>query len=181
MALTATLYRFTLEVSDITRGVYETLEMRVPMHPSESMSYLMARLLAFALNATEGLEFSPGGLSDTDAPAITLAGRHGTPALVIEIGSPMPRRLHKAMKATDALKVYTYKNIESLLTEVRAEKVHHAEEIEFYYLDPKFLEELSLVLKRDNRWAILHDEGRLTVHVGEMAFETEIVRRTTES
>lgn len=178
MALTATLYRFTIEVSDITRGNYETLDLRVAMHPSESMPYFVTRVLAYVLNSTEGLEFSSGGLSDTEVPAMALLGRHGSTDLVIEIGSPTARRLHKTMKSCDRLKVYTYKNIESLLAEVRAEKVHKAEEIEFFALDPKFLEDLAARLKKDNRWSILHDEGQLTVYVGEGSFITEVVKRS---
>jgi uncharacterized protein YaeQ len=178
VALTATLYRFTIEVSDISRGVYETLELRVAMHPSESLPYLLSRVLAFALNTQEGLEFSSGGLSDTETPAITLPGPHGTPSLVIEIGSPTARRLHKAMKGCESLKVYTYKNLDSLLTEIRSEKVHHADRIEFYALEQRVLDDLGQSLKRDNRWSLLHDEGQLTVHVGDVSFTTEVVRRS---
>ncbi len=176
MALTATLYRFTLELSDITRGVYQTLDLRVAMHPSESMPYLLTRVMAYALNFTEGLEFSPGGLSDTESPAITLAGPHGASALAIEVGSPGAKRLHKAMKRCEAMKVYTYKHPDNLLAEMRAEKIHRADEIELYALEARFLDEVATVLKRDNRWALLHDEGHVTLHVGEASYETDIQR-----
>src|ERR1700722_14698215 len=50
MANLATLYRFKLSVSDVDRGVYEDLDFRVPMHPSENAAYLLSRVLAYALN-----------------------------------------------------------------------------------------------------------------------------------
>ena len=64
MALPATLRKFSIALADSDRGVYEQLEWRVPQHPSESERYLVARLLARALEHAEGLEFSKGGVSD---------------------------------------------------------------------------------------------------------------------
>ncbi|MES3037442.1 MAG: YaeQ family protein, partial [Bdellovibrionota bacterium] len=51
MALPSTLYRFKIDLSDIERGVYEQLEFRVAQHPSESLVYLLTRVLAYVLNA----------------------------------------------------------------------------------------------------------------------------------
>jgi uncharacterized protein YaeQ len=69
MALASTLYRFRIDLSDVDRGVYETLDFRIAQHPSETTTYLLTRVLAYALNTQPGLEFSSGGLSDPDAPA----------------------------------------------------------------------------------------------------------------
>ncbi|MGH9750400.1 MAG: YaeQ family protein, partial [Candidatus Polarisedimenticolia bacterium] len=41
MALTATMHAFDIELADADRGVYETLELRVARHPSESVEYLL--------------------------------------------------------------------------------------------------------------------------------------------
>ena len=41
-------------------------------HPSESDEYLVARVLAYCLEYTEGIEFSNGGLSDPDEPPIAV-------------------------------------------------------------------------------------------------------------
>ncbi|MEK7355635.1 MAG: YaeQ family protein, partial [Bdellovibrionota bacterium] len=126
MAQTATLYRFCLDVSDIDRDFYESLDLRVAMHPSEIPHYLLTRILAFALNSKRGLEFSPGGLSDTDAPCIRCLSDNGTLDGWIEVGNPSARKLHKAAKAARDVKVYTYKDPKSLLEEIAAEKVHRA-------------------------------------------------------
>ena len=63
MALTATIHHFTIELSHADRGVYESLDLRVARHPSESAEFLCARVLAFCLEQREGLAFSKG-LSD---------------------------------------------------------------------------------------------------------------------
>ena len=46
MALGATVHRFQIDLSDVDRGVYEALDLRVARHPSESVPYLLTRTLA---------------------------------------------------------------------------------------------------------------------------------------
>jgi len=36
MALSATIYHFDVRLSDVDRAVYETLELKLAKHPSES-------------------------------------------------------------------------------------------------------------------------------------------------
>lgn len=174
MALTVTLYRFQIELSDIPRGIYETLDFRVAQHPSEALPYMLTRVLAYALNTQEGLAFAPTGLHDPDAAAISIDSPNGGFELLIEIGSPSARKLHKATKTARNVKVYTYKNPESLMTDIRTEKVHRAEEIEVFSLAPAFLTQLGEVLKRDNRWAILFDDGTISVQVGDTSIAGEL-------
>ena len=54
MALTATIYNFDIELADSDRHVYESLNLRVARHPSESEEYLVTRLLAYLLEYAEG-------------------------------------------------------------------------------------------------------------------------------
>jgi uncharacterized protein YaeQ len=174
VALTATIYRFQIELSDITRGVYETLDLRVAQHPSEHLPYLLTRVIAFALNYQEGLAFSTTGLSDPDAAAISVPAANGGVELLIEVGSPSARRLHKASKLSPQVKVYTYKNRDQLVKDLREEKIHRLQDIGFFALSPKFLDELGECLKRDNRWGMLVDEGQITLHVGEQSVTGEL-------
>lgn len=174
MSITATLYRFQIDLSDIERGVYELLDFRVAQHPSEHLPYLLTRVLAFILNFQEGLTFSPAGLHNPDDPAISIPDTHSGHKLVIEIGSPAAKRLHKATKSSMAVKVYTYKNPEALLRELREEKIHRVEEVDFFSVDPIFLEEVATLLKRDNRWSVLFNDGRVTIQSGEVSVSGEL-------
>ncbi len=47
MALTATIYNLRIDLADIDRGIYETLEICVPRHPSETIEYMFMRVVAF--------------------------------------------------------------------------------------------------------------------------------------
>src|SRR5579859_6171043 len=87
LALTSTLYRFTIDLSDVDRNLYQTLEFRAAMHPSESLPFFVTRVLAYILNYQEGLEFS-GGISTPDEPPIRIVGLTGNLDLWIDIGNP---------------------------------------------------------------------------------------------
>lgn len=71
MALKATIYKAELEVVDMDRNYYATHRLTLACHPSETAERLMIRLLAFALNAHEQLEFGKG-ISDSDEPDLWL-------------------------------------------------------------------------------------------------------------
>jgi uncharacterized protein YaeQ len=180
LASQATLYRFRLNLSDIDRSFYETIDIRVPMHPSESEDYLMTRVLAFALNFEDALEMMPG-LCTGDDPAIRLLGQNGETLKWIDIGSPSSRRIHKASKASRSVRIYTYKNPENLKKEAAGETVHRASEIEIYALDPDFLKQLASNLKRDNSWSIIHDGGELVITIGEETYMGSIAAHRLET
>jgi uncharacterized protein YaeQ len=162
----ATLYRFRISVSDIERSFYEDLDFRAAMHPSENEAYLLTRVLAYALNYESGLEFAPG-LCTGDEPAIHAPDGRGGIGRWIEIGNPAPRKLHKAAKSSSVVRVYTYKDPENLKREAARETIHRASEIEIFALKESFLAELAALLKRDNSWTLIHDQGELVVTVGD--------------
>ena len=99
MALSATICRFHFELSDVDRGVYESVELRAAQHPSESDAYFVTRVLAWALEYNEGLAFGRG-VSTPEDPAIYLADDIGDYLLWIEIGQPSAERLHKVTDPT---------------------------------------------------------------------------------
>src|SRR5262245_25460311 len=106
--MSATAHTFDVELSDVDRGVYESLSLRTARHPSESEQYLVARVLAYALEYTPGIAFTQG-LFASDEPAVWV--RDLTDQLVawIEVGTPDPARLHKASKAAERVAVYCHK------------------------------------------------------------------------
>jgi uncharacterized protein YaeQ len=173
MAQGSTLYRFKIDLSDNERSVYETLDVRVAMHASESTDYLLTRVLAYALNFQDGLEFSTG-LSTPEEPAIRVIAPNGTITKWIDIGNPSAKRLHKASKASPSVRVYTYKDPENLKREIQGETIHRAEKIEVFSLDPKFLSQIAEGLERHNSWAVIYDQGDLMVTVGESVWSSPL-------
>jgi uncharacterized protein YaeQ len=166
MANGSTLYRFRIVLSDVERAVYESLDFRVAMHPSESEEFLVTRVFAYVLNYEDGLAFSPG-LAEPDEPAIRLLDSNGTIAKWIDIGNPSARRIHKASKACKHVKIYTYKDPDVLKKEISNEGIHRADQIEIFSFEPKFLQSLVDLLGRDNHWTVMLIDGELVVTQGE--------------
>jgi len=147
VALTATIHHFTIRLSDVDRGVYETLELKVARHPSEAAEYLVTRVLAYCLEYAEGIGFSRG-LSEPDEPAIAVRDLTGTLRSWIEVGSPDAARLHKAAKAAPRVAVYTHKDPAQLLRALEGERIHRAEALELYSLGRDLVADLVARLER---------------------------------
>ena len=167
MALQATVYHLQIELSDVDRGVYEALDLRIARHPSESMAYLLTRTIAYALLYEEGIAFSKGGLSSTDEPPISVRDLQGNLRAWVEVGTPSADRLHKASKAAPRVVVFTQHDPRLLVKEAATRSIHKADRIEVYALPPVFLEELGALTDRNARWTLLRTDGTLFVTVGE--------------
>ena len=165
LALGATIYTFEVTLNDADRGVYEALEFRVARHPSETEEFLLTRVLAFLLEQGEGLAFSKG-LSDPDAPALSVRDLSGVLKSWIEIGTPEAPRLHKATKAAPRVAVYSHKDITALLARLIAESVHRASEIEIYTFDREFLPALVARLQRRMRFDLAVSDRQLYLTIG---------------
>lgn len=147
MALGATIYNFTVRLSHVDRGIYDTLELRLARHPSESAEYLVTRLLAYCLEHTEGITFSKG-LSDPDEPAIVVRDLTGTLKGWIEVGAPEAARLHKAAKAADRVAVYPTRDAAPWLARLAGERIHRGELIGIFLIDPKLIADIAARLER---------------------------------
>ncbi len=169
MALSATLRRFTITVADSDRGVYETLDLRVAQHPSESLRYMVARLLARALEHAEGVEFSRG-LAVSEEPAILQHNLQGDVTRWIEIGSPSVERLHRASKTGARVVVYTWRDGEALSAATAS--IHRAEELEIKSLDQSFLDTVAETVDRKNTWSLTVSGGALYLESGGVFHES---------
>ena len=174
MAHPSTLYRFRIDLTDIDRGVYQRLDFRIAMHPSESEPFLMSRVLAYALNFQDDLQFSKEGLGAPEEPTISVVDPGSGYHLWIEIGNPSPKKLHKATKSSVKVKIYTYKNPELLITDLYAAKVYQPERMELFSFDEPLLTELAATLGRDNTWNLIHNERTLMIEINGETIEGEV-------
>lgn len=175
MALTATVRRFEIELSDSDRDVYDTLDLRVAQHPSETVRFLVCRVIARCLEHTDGLEFSRGLCVD-DEPALWQRSLQGDLTAWIEIGQPSVDRLHRASKTGARVAVYGWKGGAELAREAAAKPIHRADALEVYGLDQAWLDALAATVDRQNRWAVAHTGGTLYVTAGDRLFEGVVVR-----
>jgi uncharacterized protein YaeQ len=176
LALTATLYHWKIALSDVDRGVYEALDLRLARHPSESLRYLVTRALAYALSYEDGIAFSKGGVSSTDEPPVLVRDATGVLLTWIEIGAPSATRLHKASKAARRVALFTSVDIAALEAEARAGAIHRASALEVWRLAPSFIDALAERLDRNTELEIVHTEGQLYVTLGGEVFEGSVER-----
>jgi uncharacterized protein YaeQ len=175
MTLTATIYSFDIELADTDRHVYESLALRLARHPSESETYLVARLLAYLLEFTEGIEFSRG-VADPDEPTIVVRDLTGAIKAWIDIGTPDAARLHKASKVAGRVVVYTHKDPTQFLKQLAGERIHRAEELELYALDRALVNALVARLDRRVAFSLSVTDHELYVSIGPNNFTGTVVR-----
>jgi uncharacterized protein YaeQ len=175
MALSATIYNFTIGLSDVDRAVYETLQLKVARHPSESVEYLATRVLAYCLEYAEGISFSRG-LSSPDEPVIAVRDLTGVIQAWIEVGSPEAARLHKASKAAPRVALYTHKAPALLLRQLAGEKIHRADELEIYAFEREFLAGFAARLERRMAFDLSVTDRHLYLSIGGTTLSGEVER-----
>ncbi len=107
MALTATICKAELQIADMDRNYYADHALTLARHPSETDERMMVRLLAFALNASERLEFTRGLCAD-DEPELWRKSLSDEIELWIDVGLPDERRIRKACNRARQVTVYSY-------------------------------------------------------------------------
>jgi uncharacterized protein YaeQ len=179
MALTATIYSFDVHLSDVDRGVYETLAFKAAQHPSETDEYLVTRVLAYCLEYRDGIAFSKG-LAEPDEPAVTVRDLTGAMQVWIEIGSPSADRLHKASKATPRVVVYTHKDATRLVQQLSGERIHRRESIEVRSVDRELVAQLAARLDRRMSLDLSVTDGHMYVTVGGDTLEGSVTRHSLD-
>jgi uncharacterized protein YaeQ len=173
MAQGATIYTFAIELADMDRGVYEQLDLRVARHPSEAMEFLLARVLAYCLEYTEGIAFTQG-IAAGDEPAVWVRDLTGQVTAWIEVGMPDAERLHRGSKLAGRAAVYTHRDVEQLLGQLAGKKIHRAEAIPVYAFDRRFIGELAGLVERRSALSLSVTERSLYVAVGNTSLNTQV-------
>ena len=107
MALKSTIFKAELQVSDLDRQHFATHALTIARHPSETDERMMVRVLAFALNADDALEFGRGLSSEGEADLVR-RDLTGAIELWIDVGLPDEREVRKAAGRAREVKVYLY-------------------------------------------------------------------------
>ena len=107
MASNATIFKATVQISDMDRQYYEDHTLTLARHPSETDERMMVRLLAFVLHAHEALSFGRG-LSTEEEPALWQKDLTGAIDLWIEVGQPDEKAVRRACGRAKQVYIYTY-------------------------------------------------------------------------
>jgi uncharacterized protein YaeQ len=173
LAQTATIYVLAIDLSDMDRGVYETLELRVARHPSETAEYMLVRILAYCLEYREGLELTDG-VSSGDEPALLVRDLTGRITAWIEVGMPDASRLHRGSKLAGQAVVYTHRDARQLLAQLDGQKVHRGAGIPIRAFDRAAIEEVAALIDRRTSMALSVSGGEIYLSLGERTFTLTI-------
>lgn len=167
------MHNFDVEISDVDRGVYETLALCVARQPSETAAYMVTRILAYCLEYREGIVFTEG-VAAGDEPAVCVRDLTGRMTAWIEVGMPDADRLHRGAKLADRVAVYTHRDPDKLLKQLSGAKIHRAAEIPIFAFDPGFVDTLAESIGRRSRISLSVTERHLYVELDGQTLETSI-------
>lgn len=107
MAAGSTIYKVQLSIADMDRNYYETHEITLAQHPSETDKRLMIRLAAFALNASDRMVITKG-IGGDDEPELWEKNYADEVVVWIDLGQMDEKRLRKACGRSEQVIIYTY-------------------------------------------------------------------------
>ena len=160
MALKATICKAALQVADMDRSYYADHALTIARHPSETDERMMARVLAFALNAHERLEFGKG-LSEQDEPDLWQKDLTGLIEHWIEVGQPDDKRLLRACGRAGRVTVYAYGNRADLWWQPIADRVDRARNLAVWRVPPEAVSPLGRLAARNMQLQCTVQEGQL--------------------
>lgn len=176
MALPSTIYRVTIQLSDVDRGMYESLQATVARHPSETEERLVARLLAYALFFEPELAFTKG-VGAGDEPDLWLKGPDDRVLLWVEVGLPEPDRLIKASRHAARVALVACGKAFPKWEQQHLPKLEGVSNLTILRLDQPFINSLASRLGRSINWEVTISEGTLYINVGGETFETILHER----
>lgn len=175
MALNATVYNLTVELADVDRAVYASLDLRMAREPSESADYFTVRLLAYCLEYDDGIAFTQG-VAAGDEPAVWVHDLTGRLLAWIDVGLPDAAHLHRGSRSAERAAVYTHRDAVQLLSQLSGKKIYRAEEIPVYALDPRFVADVTGLIERRTSLAVTRSDGELFVDVAGQSLRSPVTQ-----
>ena len=111
MALKPTIYKFKLSLSDLNHDCFDSLNLTLALHPSETKERMMVRLLTFCLHLHQDpnrLMTFTKGLSSVDEPDIWRKGLDDQVELWIDVGEPSFDGIKKSCRLAKNTYVYCF-------------------------------------------------------------------------
>lgn len=159
MALKATIYKATVNISDMDRNIFLEQSLTLARHPSETEERLMLRLLAWMKYANERLEFTRGLCADAE-PELWLRNDHLGVDLWIDLGLPDEKRLKKACSLAAEVVLFTYNSrAAGMWWEQNQARLAHYSNLTIWYLDNEQMAQLVSLAQRSMSLQATFQEG----------------------
>jgi len=175
MALTASIFKVQLHISDMDRHYYQSHTITLAQHPSENDLRMMVRLMAFVLNAHEELSFTKG-LSTQDEPDVWHKTLSDEIELWIELGQLEEKRLRQACGKAKKVIIYTYNDKQAgpWLTQMQPHFTRQ-KSLEVFHINSEASEQLAKLVAKNMELQVSIQDGEVFVSSdqGDVTFTPE--------
>jgi len=169
MAIRATIFKAELQITDMDRNYYNDHHLIIARHPSENDERMMIRLLAFALNASESLQFTKGICAD-DEPDVWQKSLSDEIEVWIDLGQPDTKRIRKACGRSRQVIICTYqKRSDAIWWDQVSNKLARFENLSVMHLDADAVTGLGAMAARSMRLQCTIQDGELWLTDGDQA------------
>jgi uncharacterized protein YaeQ len=177
MAQPCTIYRANIQLSDIDRNIYETLQTTIAKHPSETEERMLVRLLAYAVCYENDLSFTKG-VAAGDEPDLWTIGPDGRVQTWIEVGLPDAERLIKAGRHAGQVILLAFGSSRNIWEKQQLVKLAGMGNIKVFGIEQKFISPLIASLQRSISWSLTITEGLLYLTVNGETIESQLTQLT---
>ncbi|WP_349319165.1 YaeQ family protein [Mycolicibacterium canariasense] len=171
MALSATVFKVELGVSDVDHGYYADHVLTVARHPSETDERMVVRLLAFGLRAhrlseVDGELAFGAGLSTPGVPDLRLADYTDRTLEWIIVGQPDERNLGKAASRADEVLLFPFAASVAAWWSTVGPKVTKLTNLSVVQIPHASVQQLAQVIDRRVSAQVMVMEDQVTMTVG---------------
>ncbi len=175
MALKATIYKASLQITDIDRNVYGDHSLTIARHPSETDERMMIRLLAFALqvppdNDKGDLEFGKD-MWEPDEPCLWQRDLTGLIEHQIEVGQPDEKRLLRLCGRAARVTVYSFGGSTPTWWAGVANKLSRTRNLTVWQIPAEQSQQLAALAARSMVLQVTTQEGGIWVAEGARTVE----------
>ena len=171
MALKATIFKAKLQIADMDRHYYQTHNLTIARHPSETDERMMIRLLVFALHADEQLAFTKG-VSTEDEPDIWAKNYREEIELWIDLGQPDEKRIRRACGRARQVALYNYSgNPADIWWQTIGSKLSRFDNLRIFNLVQEQTRAVSEMTQRSMQLSFTIHEGHVLVSDGEASVD----------
>ena len=180
MAIKATIYKATVQLSDIDRGVYADHPVTLARHPSETDERLLIRLLAFALNVPADTDHGPlefaKDMWDADEPSLWQKDYTGQILHWIEVGQPDEKRLLRASARVGRVSVYSFSASAAIWWKAIAPTLTRLRNLTVWQIPADQSQALAALAQRTMELQVTVQDGGIWIGDGQRSLEVAPVR-----
>ncbi len=175
MAISATINKISLNIADMDRHYYQTHELTLAQHPSETNLRFMVRVMAFIVNANESLSFTKG-LSTDDEPDLWQKSLTDDIEMWIDLGQPDEKRIRKACGRADKVVIYTYHERKAKVWwDQQAGKLTRFNNLHVFHITAEGIEAM---VQRNMQLQCNIQDGEIYLSNDEVNIDVTVVKRT---